>query len=191
MDQDSTTAATAGGDENSPLSPPWAWIKYIRDLTDPTKTSLLDNDYDNNVDLPVEIAPWLWLSDRKSAMDVSKLKARRITHILSVHAVPPREEAYYQERLNDTNIIHKRISCDDTEGYDMLGRHWNECLAFLSSVKNTPDSRVVVHCVAGINRSGFVACAAYMILEQQPILPTVLHCYVQRGGMLLWNHSFQ
>jgi len=109
---------------------------------------------------------------------------------LSLQAVPPREEIYYQNRLADTGIIHKRIPCDDVEGYDMLGEHWEECREFLQSVKNTPDGRVVVHCLAGVNRSGFVVCGAYMFFQRHNLIPAVRHCLVRRGR-ILWNQSFQ
>lgn len=170
---------------NSSNNPPWAWIKCIRDLTDPIK----NRHNEENVELPVELLPWLLLSDRKSALNINKLKNCRITHILSVHAVAPREELYYQDRLEGTGIIHKRVSCDDTEGYDMIGRHWKTCLEFLKQVKNN-NGRVVVHCVAGINRSGLIACAAHMVLEQLPLVEVVQHC-LQKRGACLWNRSFQ
>jgi protein-tyrosine phosphatase len=168
---------------NPKREPPWAWIKCVRDMTDPCHTG-------GFVDLPVELLPWLLLSDRKSAMDLRKLKEYRVTHILSAHAVPPREEQYYQERLQGTGIIHKRVSCDDTEGYDMIGRHWGDCLAFVKAVRETPGARVVVHCVAGINRSGLICCAALMVLEQQYVLEAVQHILDKRGSVL-WNRSFQ
>jgi Dual specificity phosphatase, catalytic domain len=174
---------TAHDDTSPKREPPWAWIKCLRDITDPCHSRPL-------VDLPVELLPWLLLSDRKSAMDLRKLKEYRVTHILSAHAVPPREELYYQERLKGTGINHKRVSCDDTEGYDMMGRHWGGCLEFLKMVRETPGARVVVHCVAGINRSGLLCCAAQMVLEQQPVLVVVRHILDKRGSVL-WNRSFQ
>ena len=117
--------------------PPWAWIKCVRDMTDP-----IQNKHNDSVELPVELLPWLYLADRKSAMNISKLKQHKITHILSVHAVAPREEQYYQDRLEGTGIVPKRVSCDDSEGYDMIGRHWETCLDFLQEVKTTENSRM-------------------------------------------------
>ena len=190
------------GSSNPTVSPPWAWIKCVRVLTDRKKAM---NQSNNKIDLPVEILPWLFLGDRPSAMNMVQLEARGITHILSVHAADLREQRYYQNRLEDTGIVHKRIQCEDAEGYDMIGQHWDECLAFLRTVRDqhnndtagsnsggdAPPSRVVVHCVAGINRSGLIVCAAHMVLEQKFLIPTVKHCLHQRGGSLLWNRSFQ
>ena len=191
------------GSADTVVSPPWAWIRCIRALTDRKQQDCYNES--NSVDLPVEILPWLFLSDRTSAMNMTKLKDRGMTHILSVHAADLREDRYYHNRLEDTGIVHKRIQCEDVEGYDMIGQHWDECLAFLTTVRDQhnvaatihsdgegpPPSRVVVHCVAGINRSGLIACAAYMVLERKLLIPTVQYCLRQRGGSLLWNRSFQ
>ena len=51
------------------------------------------------------------------------------------------------------------------------------------------SGKVVVHCVAGINRSGVVATAAYMIATQTPVLDAIKHVHSKRGA-LLWNKSF-
>ena len=179
-------------------SQPWPWIKCLRDMTDP----LSDNNQKYNtstqddVELPVEILPWLYLSDRKNAMNLQKLKRHNITHILSVCGMAPRELNDWKERLEGTNIIHKQINCDDTEGYDMIGKHWETCLELLRDVRRQhkiQDSkkRVVVHCVAGVNRSGLIVCAASMILEQNLLLEVAKDCLQKRGGLLLWNRSFQ
>lgn len=183
-------SAIATKEPTSP-PPPWAWIKCLRDITDPSKSKFRRTNDADDVDLPVEILPWLFLADRKSAMNMVKMKELKVSHILSVHCATPREELYYQDRLEGTGIVHHRIHCDDTEGYDMIGKHWEECFTFLEQVKNTPGSRVVVHCVAGINRSGLIVAAAYMIFQQQSLIPAVQHCLDRRGGMLLWNRSFQ
>jgi protein-tyrosine phosphatase len=170
-----------------PPPPPWAWIKSVRDLTDPVQYPAPQGD---SLELPVEILPYLLLSDRKSAMNMTQLKQWQVTHILSVHAFSGAEKLYYQERLKGTGIIHKRVSCHDTEGYDMIGKHWKECHDFIKTVKEQPKGVVVVHCMAGINRSGLIVCAAHMVLERQPVLAVVQHC-MERRGMVLWNRSFQ
>jgi len=176
------------GQASSQSPPPWAWIKCVRDRTNPLQNPQLTSE--SAVDLPVEILPWMYLSDKRSAMNVNKLADRKITHILSVHAAAPREIAYFQDRLEETGIIQKRVSCDDTEGYPMVPLHWEACCEFLRSVQETPMARVVVHCVAGINRSGLVACAACMVLGKMTLLEALDLCLSKRGAVL-WNRSFQ
>lgn len=51
------------------------------------------------------------------------------------------------------------------------------------------NNKVVVHCVAGINRSGLVATAAYMLSTRATVLEAIAHVHSKRGA-LLWNKSF-
>jgi hypothetical protein len=49
---------------------------------------------------------------------------------------------------------------------------------------------VLVHCAAGINRSGALAMAYVMHRERMPLLEAARHCAAQRGP-LLWNRGFR
>ena len=81
----------------------------------------------------------------------------------------------------------------------MIGSYWEECLRFLESVTTNPNNKVVVYYFAGINHSGLIACAAYMLLEDQGehkgtrgvvVLDSVLY-RMNRRGSILFNKSFQ
>ena len=89
------------------------------------------------------------------------------------------------------------------EGYDMLGNHLEECMQFINSCA-AAGGKTVIHCVAGINRSGVIAAAVHLLTAvtmnvagengpqtERNILKTVAHCRQQRGNNFLWNHSFQ
>ena len=154
-------------------------------MTDPNK----QQTYSSDVPLPVELSPWLLLSDLSSVMSLDKLKELNVTHVLSVHSYNPDAERWFQGVLKGTGIARKFIRCEDEEGYDMIGKHWAECLEFLTNAKTT-NGRVVVHCMAGINRSGLIASAALMCLERKPVLEVVRHCK-ERRNTYLWNYSFQ
>jgi len=53
------------------VPPLWPWVKCLRSMCNPNDTNTEIND----VNLPVEIiVPWLWLADRKSAMNLEKRK---------------------------------------------------------------------------------------------------------------------
>lgn len=71
----------------------------------------------------------------------------------------------------------------------MIGRHWSECRAFLESVRDAGDV-VVVHCVAGINRSGAICLCGLHDLGATSVLEAIEHVKGRRGS-LLWNASFQ
>jgi predicted protein tyrosine phosphatase len=148
------------------------------------------NYTDENPILPVEILPWLFLSDEKNAQDRKRLTDIGVTHVLSVNGAPEYRCRWSKDFYNSAGIVHKRIHGEDNEGYDMISRHWDECYSFLNQVHEVPNAKVVVHCVSGINRSGLIVCAAQMIFEHLDVLNVVEHCAKQRKR-ILWNKYFR
>mmetsp|Transcript_2974 Transcript_2974/g.3586 ORF Transcript_2974/g.3586 Transcript_2974/m.3586 type:complete len:217 (-) Transcript_2974:703-1353(-) len=165
---------------------PWAWIKCIQDLVDSRKIS-----WEVASSHPVELLPWLFLSDEFTVRrEICKFKKMGITHVLSLNGMTPAMSELLTSQIQEQGIVHKHIHGEDEEGYDMIEDHWEECKSFLESVRNN-NGRVVVHCVAGINRTGIIVCAAYMVLERTPIVKVVQDCLAKTHGTLLWNRSFQ
>lgn len=163
---------------------PWAWAKYIHQtITSPARSRATPP-----ASLPVELAPWLFLSDEKNARDFAKLKKLGITHVLSVLGLPPAQRKHVAAQYEAAGIHRLHISCDDREGYPMVARHWSECQQFLADAR-AAGGKVAVNCVAGINRSGVIATAAYMTVTRTPVIEAVRHCHARRG-QLLWNFSF-
>jgi protein-tyrosine phosphatase len=167
-------------------------MKRIQDLTNDPSVEAATSAYAiREVCLPVELLPWLLLSDEKNARNVAKLKALGVTHVLSVNGTTAYEENIMQESLESVGIVHRRIAGDDQEGYDMIGNHWDDCRAFIEDAREGNEvAKVLVHCVAGINRSGLISCAAHMCFERETVLKVVEHC-MRRRGAVLWNRSFQ
>mmetsp|Transcript_26108 Transcript_26108/g.36807 ORF Transcript_26108/g.36807 Transcript_26108/m.36807 type:complete len:220 (-) Transcript_26108:128-787(-) len=170
---------------------PWAWIKCIEDLVNSSKTN--SSHMDEPPSPPVELLPWLWLSDEFTVQrDIVKFKQMGITHVLSLNGMTPHMSKILKSDIEEQGIIHKHIHSEDEEGNDMIGKHWDECKSYLENVRNNVDNgRVVVHCLAGINRTGIIVCAAQMVLERTPILDVVRHSLDTTCGRLLWNRSFQ
>mmetsp|Transcript_9701 Transcript_9701/g.14598 ORF Transcript_9701/g.14598 Transcript_9701/m.14598 type:complete len:219 (+) Transcript_9701:59-715(+) len=162
---------------------PWAWVRKVREM--------IDNGDCKEQSLPAQVLPWLYISDELSALDKHKLQSLGITHVLSLNGVTPNQASHISEKYQVWGLCHKRISAEDSEEYDLIGKHWEECHEFLKSVKQTEGSKVVVHCVAGINRSGLIVCAAHLIMEKTPLLEVVKKCTEAKQGPLLWNKSFQ
>jgi Dual specificity phosphatase, catalytic domain len=183
--------------ENVPPDIPWAWVKKVQHIVDnpPQGASLRP--------LPVEILPWLYLSDHRSVLDTRNLVERGITHVLSVNHMFEPELHHLSDQLRTKQIIHHHEPGEDREGYDMIGLHWPACCKFIqtacfdngnndnttSTIPNN-NNKVVVHCSAGINRSGLIVAAAYMIFTNTPVLE-VVHELVQKRGLVLWNRYFQ
>ena len=86
---------------------------------------------------------------------------------------------------------HHQVDADDEEGYKMLGQHLEECRAFVAKARAIDGGKCAVHCHAGINRSGVMVAAIYMLDSGASVLDAVAHCRMQRGNAFLWNHTFQ
>jgi protein-tyrosine phosphatase len=146
--------------------------------------------------LPLEILPWLYISDLSNLRDTKRLVEMGITHVLSVNAMQPTRLADLSDRLRTEQIVHQHVPGRDEYGYDMIEQHWATCFQFLESVfvqykaNNARQKKVVVHCLAGINRSGLIVAAAHMVLTRTPVLEVVRNLVHQRGSVL-WNRSFQ
>mmetsp|Transcript_31708 Transcript_31708/g.37292 ORF Transcript_31708/g.37292 Transcript_31708/m.37292 type:complete len:243 (+) Transcript_31708:104-832(+) len=137
--------------------------------------------------LPVEIAPYLYLCGAKHAHDVSLLKEKGITHVLNVAGMAGQGPI---EEYKNANIHVLNIDADDEEGYQMLSLHYEKAYNFIESARIS-GGKCVVHCVAGINRSGVIVASVYMMNEKVNILDTVAHCRIKRGNCFLWNSTFQ
>lgn len=162
---------------------PWAWIKKVDEMIDRTLAK--------KVELPVEIMPSLFLSDDRSVLDIKKLKSLGITHVLSVNGVPSYKGRHISNVYEDNKISHLRVHAEDSEGYGMLEKHWNQCFEFISTaIEGNSNARVSVNCAAGVNRSGLIVCAAYMVLEKVELIQALEHC-IEKRGLILTNKSFQ
>lgn len=172
--------------KNNDQQSPWAWIKKINSLVNESKSQYMYQ----NPSLPVEILPWLFLSDEESAQNTKLLKSLGVTHVLSLNGTTAHRCRWSTELYHTAGIIHKRIHAVDEEGYEMIHDHWDECYDFLEQVRLSEYFKIVLHCVSGINRSGVIACAAMMIFEQVTVVQAVERC-LEKRKTLLWNKSFQ
>ena len=136
-------------------------------------------------DLPVEILPHLLLSDKRTANDLSLLNAYGVTHVLNVAG---------RSGITDNLTVrgdgnYMQISAEDEEGYAMLPKHFDSTINFIDKARDA-GGRCLVHCMAGINRSGVIAIAALMVSTRLDVLEAVRRGKAARG-IILTNHSFQ
>ena len=156
-DSDTPKAEMNDGEEQSPPSSPQheeaplvdSWMKQVdKILTEPAPEIIPDP--------PVDVLPWLYLSPifcvRDRAANLSELG---ITHVISTNRMAPQAvETLYWE-LRSHGIDHLYVAADDEISYDMVGRHWEECRVFLEEArKSGGNMKALVHCNAGMNRSG-------------------------------------
>ena len=136
--------------------------------------------------LPVEVAPGLLLASAKEARSLATLEAFSVTHVLN--AAGPLQRGPVDEYAA-RGIAFEELGGEDEEGYAMLESHLDAARAFVAKAR--PDGVVLVHCAAGLNRSGVVVAAERMLSTREDVLSTVAHCRRRRGNMFLCNESFQ
>lgn len=169
---------------------PWVWaIRDVQQLSFKnglTRAQVATASKEQS-QMPVEILPYLYLSNARCAHDIEVLKARRITHVLNTAGVNGRAVSGLYKRAG---ILVCEFDGRDVEGFPILRRYLHRARRFIQLAKQA-QGKVVVHCVAGLNRSGIIVAAEYMLATRSNVLDTVAHCRRQRGDMCLCNRSFQ
>lgn len=141
--------------------------------------------------MPVQVLPWLYISDIGGLYNKMQLMELGITHVLTTNTMYSLEEVEkFQTSLARCGIQHCYVSGEDYPGYDMINNHWDKCRTFLEQVGSDEKNKVVVHCAAGQNRSGLIVAAALLVLEQMPLLQAV-QLLKEKRGIVLTNRSFQ
>ena len=156
------------------LSP---WLAAVRELCG---SQLL-----RSADLPCEIAPQLLLSSKVEASDLGLLQVFGVTHVLNAAGSMGRSNL----DLEAAGIQYLELHGEDEEDYPMLKNHFEQASAFMRAAA-AAGGRCLVHCVAGINRSGVLVAAQLMVSERLSVLEAVARCQRARGR-ILWNESFQ
>jgi len=173
---------------------PWAWIKAVEEIVESEPWGPADGK------LPVQLAPWLWLSDQRSVRNFAAMYDIGITHVVSTNSMPSHELRSLKTFLQRNNMQHFYVPGHDESHYDMIGKHWETCRNFLQGARaESPDCKIVIHCVAGTNRSATIATAALLCLppaddgQQQPkqMLLDVVRYIKAKRGMVLTNECFR
>ena len=102
----------------------------------------------------------LWLGAGRDAMNLSQLQQHSITHILNCADDVPN---YYE----DNNIfVYKSLYVADFGGDIGIKRVFREAADFvILAIHERDDTRVLIHCANGSNRSATVAIAVLMIMN--------------------------
>ena len=139
-------------------------------------------------DLPVQISPHLFLGNCQCVADVDKLRRLGIKRVLNMAGSVA--SAYTnQQALREIGIVQKVIAAEDEETYPLLERHWQEAQDFIHA---NGTEKILVHCVAGHNRSALIVAADYLLSTPGTnVLDTVRHIRFQRGNVALQNEGFQ
>lgn len=158
----------------------WPWVYALR--------AALVEDLDTEGEMPMKISPNVLIGSAASARKLERLRELRVSHVLNLGGSPARNP---DVDFAGAGIQHVTIATEDEEGYEILRKHLTDCRATIARAR-AAASRCLVHCVAGLNRSGVICCAELMLSEHLPVLEAVRRCRAARGSHhFLGNRSFQ
>lgn len=147
---------------------PWEWIRAARDIVKEEPRKKPDS-------LPVELLPWLYLSNMPSVLKLVNDNPLGITAVLTTNKVVRNEDLWgMTAKFSEKDISHGYVGGVDIIGYDMMKYHWEDAQQFIeeslllhsSNDKEEKEGggtctpRIVIHCAAGTNRSALIAGAA-------------------------------
>lgn len=101
---------------------------------------------------PSEILPFLFIGSRTNAADAKLLEDLHIKFVLNVTFDCP--------NFHEENLVYKRIPVRDTWNQN-LQSFFSDAFEFIELARKS-DSRVLVHCTAGISRSSAIVIAYIM-----------------------------
>ena len=184
-----TNATTATSEPTS------AELPYIWAIRDPTILDWRNDKYNpadpeaeaafnkqrraNQANLPVSIGEpttGLFLGDAKCARNIERLNELGINCIINVASEASKNYDLDTDYLKSgINIL--RLSAEDEEGFPMLELHLKTVMDQINKWKAVTDKQrnCLVHCTAGINRSGVLVAALLMEQEQMTVLDVVRH----------------
>jgi atypical dual specificity phosphatase len=104
-----------------------------------------------------EVMPRLYISNYFGAKNKAKLQAAGITHVV---VCDPRLSLAHQDIAK-----YLRYEIDDNPGEDLFKR-LPEILQWIDEARATEGNKVLVHCAAGVSRSGAVV-TGYVMYSQK------------------------
>ena len=198
---------TASDDGGTAAGPPTDDYPYLWAIRNPEvldwKKMVSEDDTINRMAaaqarLPVRIGrretTGIYLGDAACARDMSRLRALRIGAIVNV-AGPASQNRDMDEEYTRHGIDIVRLHAEDEDGFPMLRLHLDTVREHIERWRDAAGEdgcRVLIHCTAGINRSGVLVAALLMEYEQDlTVLEAVRHIRSRRGNCYLWNEGFQ
>lgn len=169
------SSALAAATTPAPELLPW-FVEMERMLRPP---------WDEPDELPVRIDAHISLGDVDAAADVARLRALGISHVCNASNV---HHSALEEQYHAAGIDYLLLNAEDDAVYDMQ-QHCDAAARFVQQARDA-GGHCLVHCQAGINRSGFIVVAELMVNGGRLLLDALAHCSAQRGP-LLWNEGFR
>ncbi|EER00838.1 Dual specificity protein phosphatase, putative [Perkinsus marinus ATCC 50983] len=133
---------------------------------------------------PTRLLPTLYLGNEMQARNTTRLRTLGITHIINMaSSYITTDQKYY-----GSDFAYLGIPCEDTDNYDIISA-FDKCKKHYYDAKRSGGA-ALVHCVMGINRSGFCAIALVALDMNVDILQAASYVH-DRREFLLSNRGFR
>ncbi|XP_042590728.1 dual specificity protein phosphatase 13-like [Cyprinus carpio] len=119
-----------------------------------------------------EVWPNLYIGNVGIAQNRSALQKLGITHILN--AAHTKRGSIADQNYYGTSFVYCGIPADDSTHFD-LDVYFKPAADFIHKALNTPDGKVLVHCIMGMSRSSSLVLAYLMLYHDMP-----LHAAIRR-----------
>jgi dual specificity MAP kinase phosphatase len=154
------------------------YYDVIRPITERRKFGQIGRD-------PSEIiGGFMWLGDASNAMDTDQLASEGITCVVNCAA----RDTLTTREYYPTEWKYTDYEASDDPDYNILDEHLDDFMCFMDECRGE-NRRVLVHCVAGINRSATLCIAYLVIREKMTLEEAIRHCFGARP-IILTNSSF-
>ena len=178
-----------------PIQEDWPWVWGIRHASNlDWKIGRNDEDIQYHIkkqqQLPAKITDSVYLGSALTVQNATRLESLGITAVLNMAGSRALQKDTIKE-YEKRGIKYRTINAQDEKSYPVLEKHWQEALEFITSSLSDGKGKCIVNCMAGVNRSGLIVAAYYMMITQTPVLETVKHIRTQRGSVALNNEGFQ
>jgi len=139
----------------------------------------------NTTSEPAQVLPYLWLGAAQHAKNIGI--ASRFTHI--INCCEGDEGTAHYTVLKAKGIRCVGFHSEDSANYPLLANHLDEVLAFIRTARQQ-QGKVLLHCQAGVNRSGALAIAVVVEETGTSLLEACRHVKAARGRVCT-NVAFQ
>lgn len=128
----------------------------------------------------------IWLGDSSDAKNIEAIQKRNITNIINcasteISVVYPSKELF--------NVL--KIDATDNSRYNLLDIHLQKCLNFFDVSLKQKKGRLLIHCMAGMNRSVTILIAYMITVNEDMDLLKAIQFVCKRRAWILTNEGFK
>lgn len=141
---------------------------------------------------PCKVTDRIWLGSMWDANDVDWLRRTGITHVINCAQKNDRFDRVTVQAVGIRGSIV--LDADDAPDYPILSLHSKAVKVYMNQVLAESDTKILIHCMAGVNRSAALVLAYMSDHEDLEVRRAkFLHIYehvLKQRPIILINDSF-